>query len=159
MLASFAVACVPISHNRLRPGPDDGVASEWDVKARMVAMADDVGRFEDLFARVRPNEWIAKGAPDAYLRQLESSKESMQVLIGGDGESRQGSRKVVGGFGRIVSHGQHGSYSYNPCSKEFANIKGRRWRTISPDLLRTMRGIGTCYASTASSWLPREKMN
>lgn len=61
--------------------PADGIASEWDVKKRMAAMADDVGRVEDLLARVRPNEWIAKGAPDAYLRQLDSSKESMQALL------------------------------------------------------------------------------
>jgi hypothetical protein len=47
----------------------------------MAAMAADVGRIEDLLARVRPNEWIAKGAPDAYLQQLQSSKTSMQLLI------------------------------------------------------------------------------
>jgi len=59
----------------------EGVASEWDVKAKMAAMASDVSRIEDLLARVRPNEWIAKGSPDAYLQQLQSSKTSMQLLI------------------------------------------------------------------------------
>jgi hypothetical protein len=59
----------------------DGIAAAWDVKSRMAAMAADVGRIEDLLRRVRPNEWIAKGAPDAYLRQLESSQNSMQLLI------------------------------------------------------------------------------
>jgi len=61
--------------------PSEGIASEWDVKARMTAMAEDVARIEDLLARVRPNEWIEKGAPDAYLRQLESSKASTQALL------------------------------------------------------------------------------
>lgn len=64
-------------------GQDAGVASEWDVKARMAAMANDVGRLEDLLRRARPNEWVAKGAPDAYFRQLESARTNMQVLIGG----------------------------------------------------------------------------
>ncbi|HYI93376.1 MAG TPA: hypothetical protein VEX68_07515 [Bryobacteraceae bacterium] len=59
----------------------DGIAAAWDVKNKMVAMAADVGRIEDLLRRVRPAEWIAKGAPDAYLRQLESSQTSMQLLI------------------------------------------------------------------------------
>jgi len=59
----------------------DGIAAAWDVKSKMVAMAADVGRIEDLLRRVRPNEWIEKGAPDAYLRQLESSQTSMQLLI------------------------------------------------------------------------------
>ena len=38
-------------------------------------------RVEDLLARVRPKEWVEKGAPDAYLQQLQSSKTSMQLLI------------------------------------------------------------------------------
>ena len=59
----------------------EGIAAAWDVKSKMVAMAADVGRIEDLLRRVRPNEWIEKGAPDAYLRQLESSQTSMQLLI------------------------------------------------------------------------------
>jgi hypothetical protein len=64
-------------------GQDAGVASEWDVKARMAAMANDVGRLEDLLRRARPNEWVAKGAPEAYFRQLESARTNMQVLISG----------------------------------------------------------------------------
>lgn len=63
------------------PAVADGVTAAWDVKSKMAAMAQDVGRIEDLLRRVRPNEWIAKGAPDAYLQQLESSQTSMQVLI------------------------------------------------------------------------------
>ncbi len=74
----FAVACA-LSQTPA-PAPE-GVASEWEVKAKMVAMAADVAHVEDLLARVRPNEWIAKGAPDAYLQQLQSSKTSVQLLI------------------------------------------------------------------------------
>jgi hypothetical protein len=64
-------------------GQDAGVAAEWDVKTRMAAMASDVGRLEDLLRRARPNEWVAKGAPDAYFQQLESARTNMQVLISG----------------------------------------------------------------------------
>jgi hypothetical protein len=60
-----------------------GVTSEWDVKARMTTMANDVGRLEDLLRRARPNEWVQKGAPDAYFQQLESARTNMQVLIAG----------------------------------------------------------------------------
>src|SRR4051794_38100361 len=74
---------IPISYAvaQATSAPSEGIASEWDVKARMTAMAEDVARIEDLLARVRPNEWIEKGAPDAYLRQLESSKASTQALL------------------------------------------------------------------------------
>jgi hypothetical protein len=64
-------------------GQDAGVTAAWDVKARMTAMAEDVGRLEDLLRRTRPNEWVEKGAPDAYFRQLESARTNMQVLIAG----------------------------------------------------------------------------
>jgi hypothetical protein len=47
----------------------------------MAAMASDVGRIEDLLRRVRPNDWIEKGAPEAYIQQLESSRTSMQILV------------------------------------------------------------------------------
>jgi hypothetical protein len=59
----------------------DGVAAAWDVKGKMAAMASDVGRIEDLLRRVRPNDWIEKGAPEAYIQQLESSRTSMQILV------------------------------------------------------------------------------
>jgi hypothetical protein len=72
----------------------DGVAAAWDVKTKMAAMASDVGRIEDLLRRVRPQEWIEKGAPDAYLRQLESSQTSMQLLIAATGKVAKDPEKL-----------------------------------------------------------------
>ena len=74
----LTIACASAQTQTASP---EGVASEWDVKAKMAAMASDVARVEDLLARVRPKEWVEKGAPDAYLQQLQSSKTSMQLLI------------------------------------------------------------------------------
>src|SRR5918993_5349515 len=59
----------------------EGITSDWDVKGKMLALANDVARIEDLLARARPDEWVAKGAPEAYLQQLESCKASFQLLI------------------------------------------------------------------------------
>lgn len=82
-LPVFLCALVPVAAQTTSPtqAQPEGIAAAWDVKSKMAAMADDVGRIEDLLRRVRPNEWIQKGAPDAYLRQLESSQVSMQLLI------------------------------------------------------------------------------
>lgn len=60
-----------------------GVTAAWDVKTKMQALASDVSRLEDLLRRARPNEWIANGAPSAYLQQLESARNNMLVLIAG----------------------------------------------------------------------------
>lgn len=60
---------------------EEGITADWDVKGKMLALANDVARIEDLLARTRPTEWVAKGAPDAYIQQLESCKASFQLLL------------------------------------------------------------------------------
>jgi hypothetical protein len=74
------VACILAQET---PAKVDGVTSEWDVKAKMEAMATDVARLEDLLRRARPHEWIANGAPSVYTQQLESAKANMALLIEG----------------------------------------------------------------------------
>jgi hypothetical protein len=64
-----------------QPAAQEGISAEWDVKSKMLALANDVARIEDLLARTRPQEWVAKGAPEAYLQQLESCKSSFQLLL------------------------------------------------------------------------------
>jgi hypothetical protein len=59
----------------------EGISSDWDVKDKMLALANDVARIEDLLARTRPQEWVTKGAPEAYTQQLESCKSSFQLLL------------------------------------------------------------------------------
>ena len=84
--AAILFTVAPLLAQTPAQAPADGIAAAWDVKSKMAAMASDVGRIEDLLRRVRPNEWISKGAPDAYLRQLESSQTSMQLLIAATGK-------------------------------------------------------------------------
>jgi hypothetical protein len=47
----------------------------------MADMATDIRKLAPIFAEVSPAEWVAKGAPDAYVRQLQSTQASMQNLI------------------------------------------------------------------------------
>jgi hypothetical protein len=58
-----------------------GISPEWDVKANMAALTADVKRLEPLLAQVQPAEWVQRGAPEAYVRQLKSSQASVQNLI------------------------------------------------------------------------------
>jgi hypothetical protein len=41
-----------------------------------------VKRIPDVLDQAKPQEWMAKGAPDAYVRQLESAKNELQYVIG-----------------------------------------------------------------------------
>ncbi len=62
--------------------PDgNGVAAAWDVRKDMSVMAEQTKRLQPLLARVKPEEWIAKGAPDGYVRQLRNAQNSVQYLI------------------------------------------------------------------------------
>jgi hypothetical protein len=58
-----------------------GIAPEWDVKAHMASLIDDVKRFEPLLQKVKVAEWAQRGAPEAYIRQLKSSQAMVQNVI------------------------------------------------------------------------------
>jgi hypothetical protein len=76
----FFLLLLPL-HGLLAQQAGQGVAAEWDIKANMKALAADVRTLEPLLAQVRPRDWIVNGAPDAYVRQAESAKLSVQHLI------------------------------------------------------------------------------
>jgi hypothetical protein len=58
-----------------------GISPDWDVKANMSTLVADVKRLEPVLQRVKPDAWIEKGAPEAYIRQLQSSQASLESLI------------------------------------------------------------------------------
>jgi hypothetical protein len=58
-----------------------GIAPEWDVKANMASLINDVKRFEPLLQKVKVTEWVERGAPEAYIRQLKSSQATVLNVI------------------------------------------------------------------------------
>jgi hypothetical protein len=58
-----------------------GISPEWDVKVNMATLAADVKRLEPLLEQVKAADWREKGAPEAYIRQLRSSRASLENLI------------------------------------------------------------------------------
>ena len=78
-LVLFALSAVSFAQT---PAPGNtGLAAQWDVRKDMAAMAEQTRRLQPLLARVKPEDWVAKGAPDAYVRQLKSVQNSVQYLI------------------------------------------------------------------------------
>jgi hypothetical protein len=74
----LAVALVQAVAAPQAPG---GVTPEWDVRSNMAAMAQDLRKLEPLLKQVSPAEWVAKGAPEVYVRQLQSAQAGLQGLI------------------------------------------------------------------------------
>jgi hypothetical protein len=58
-----------------------GTAPEWDIRSNMSTLVADVGKLDPMLGHVKPQEWVAEGAPQAYVKQLESAKSLLQHLI------------------------------------------------------------------------------
>src|SRR5437016_1384811 len=50
-----------------------GVPTEWDVQKLVEAISTQSGRLQQIVDQIHPKEWVAKGAPDAYLQQWDSA--------------------------------------------------------------------------------------
>jgi hypothetical protein len=58
-----------------------GIAAEWDIRKNTAELAAQVKRIPEVLDQAKPKDWVAKGAPDAYVRQLESAKNELQYVI------------------------------------------------------------------------------
>ena len=47
----------------------NGIAPEWDVGKMLTAIAADADRITPYLEQIQPQQWLAKGAPDAYIAQ------------------------------------------------------------------------------------------
>jgi len=63
-----------------KPDPA-GVIGAWDAASQVRALAQRAKGLEPVLAEVKPEAWIAKGAPEAYVRQLQSTQLEMRNLV------------------------------------------------------------------------------
>ena len=82
---SVAVVCVALGSavnlKAQQPNTENGVAAAWDVRSFMTELDNGVRNLEPLLGSLTPRDWIAKGAPGAYIRQVESTQKSMLSLF------------------------------------------------------------------------------
>jgi hypothetical protein len=57
-----------------------GVPTEWDVQKLVQAVAAQSARLQPLVEEIHPKEWIAAGAPDAYVQQWDSARSQAKTL-------------------------------------------------------------------------------
>jgi hypothetical protein len=60
-----------------------GLESDWDIAAVLQEMSAHATRLLPVLERLDAKAWVAKGAPEAYAAQLESSKEQAHALANG----------------------------------------------------------------------------
>ncbi|MBC8167993.1 MAG: hypothetical protein H7Y20_19250 [Bryobacteraceae bacterium] len=72
------VFCCSFAAGQTQPA---GVTAEWDVRNQMATLSNDVRKLDPLLQYAAPEEWIQRGAPEAYVRQLNSARSSLESLI------------------------------------------------------------------------------
>ncbi len=58
------------------------VPPEWEVRGALADLIEKTGKLEPLLDAVRPEEWVSKGAPQAYVAQWKSVREETGHAIG-----------------------------------------------------------------------------
>lgn len=53
------------------------VAAEWDTSKVVASFADQAGRLKPILDQLTPQEWVSKGAPEAYVSQWQSARREL----------------------------------------------------------------------------------
>ncbi len=80
--AAFLAAFSPDTAIAQAPPPATaGVSSEWDVRQLLDSLNSQASHLKPIVDQVHPDEWVAKGAPDAYVAQFKSGEAEIQYLL------------------------------------------------------------------------------
>jgi hypothetical protein len=58
----------------------EGLQPEWDVRQTLAVLIADSKRLQPMLAEVKPQEWVAKGAPEAYVGQWKALQDEIGYL-------------------------------------------------------------------------------
>jgi hypothetical protein len=65
------------------PQPPAGLESDWEIAAVLQAIGAHAASMLPALERADAKAWVAKGAPETYAAQLQSSKDQAQALADG----------------------------------------------------------------------------
>jgi len=74
------VCSVPLVSGQQPPPPSGPGMSDAQVVATFNGISQHMARLQPMLAQVRVKEWLAKGAPDAYVQQLASIGKEIQGI-------------------------------------------------------------------------------
>ncbi len=61
--------------------PPAGVDSEWDVRKLLESLGAEAQHLKPIIDQVKPESWVSKGAPDAYVAQWKSAEAQIRYLL------------------------------------------------------------------------------
>ncbi len=65
--------------------PPAGVSSEWDVRKLLDGLNLQAQHLKPIIDQVKPEAWVSKGAPDAYVAQWKSAEAELRYLLSSSG--------------------------------------------------------------------------
>ena len=96
------VACASALHAPAQQAPPAhqpaGLETDWDIAVVLNEMSAQAARLLPLLDHADSNAWVAKGAPEAYARQLQGSKEQARALSDGAKALAQSPEKLSAGL-------------------------------------------------------------
>jgi len=78
LLTCLVFACVVAS---AQSTPVGGVASEWDVRKLLESLDLQAQHVKPIIDQVKPQTWVAKGAPQAYVTQWTTAQAELKYLL------------------------------------------------------------------------------
>ncbi len=76
--------------------PAGGVASEWDVRKLLDSLGLQAQHVKPIIDQVKPEAWVAKGAPQAYVTQWTTAQAELRYLLSSsDALSKQPERLTL----------------------------------------------------------------
>jgi hypothetical protein len=58
-----------------------GVSSEWDIRKLLESMDLEAQHLKPVVDQVKPDDWMAKGAPSAYVAQWKTAQAELRYLL------------------------------------------------------------------------------
>src|SRR5580698_5662355 len=65
----------------LRAQNPAGVSAEWDISKSVAALSAQAARLKPILDQLRPQEWVAKGAPETYVSQWKGAEDELGYLV------------------------------------------------------------------------------
>jgi|YNPMSStandDraft_1061717.scaffolds.fasta_scaffold05064_6 hypothetical protein len=65
---------------RAAPAQSGGLRPEWDIRQSLAVLIADSKRLQPMLGEVNPKEWMAKGAPEAYVAQWQALRDEIGYL-------------------------------------------------------------------------------
>lgn len=79
--ARLLCLCALLCGANLLSAQSGGVSSQWDTQTLLTRLSGQAQRLEPLLNKVNPNDWISRGAPDAYVGQWKTATTEAGYLV------------------------------------------------------------------------------